>query len=505
MESDGLTSTHPDHINNKDLETLIIASIQTLKRAKQKCGKEEVFNLVIDSINDDISKEMFENILMQLIDNKSVKLNIIGDRTCLSIPKENVSINEISSENLDKQNECDVVGTQIENEREIENENEIDNSNTTTNYEIDDGNQPVRKEDSIDNKLKDFKESVLKEFNSFKTMFFTEVNHMKSQLLSNYKPHNINTSTDNFERLITILQENNEFLKEQLKQKDKIIDNLFKQLSRNDDFIKLTSKTEQITEALHKQVENDQKTESTQTEEMTEYTHNSLSIALETSDCEDSNRDKEPLIQESHSDMTKEDHPEKDKQEKNITNKDHSQKESLNSIDKDKKSVVVLGDSMLKLLNGYEMSKRVNSDCNVYVKSFSGATTQCMEDYIKPSLRKNPNHFIIHVGTNDLATDKTPEGIAEKIVNLATAVKSETCDVSISSIILRTDNKQLNQKGVEVNAYLKDLCKEKNIYFINNSKRIKAQHLNQGRLHLNRKGSNILSSIFVNEICKILN
>ena len=104
-----------------------------------------------------------------------------------------------------------------------------------------------------------------------------------------------------------------------------------------------------------------------------------------------------------------------------------------------------------------------------------------------------------------LATEKTPKAIAEKIVELALLVKKETCDVSISSIILRTDNKQLNQKGVEVNAYVKDLCKEKNIYFIDNSKRIKAQHLNQGRLHLNRKGSNILSSIFVNEISKILN
>ena len=94
------------------------------------------------------------------------------------------------------------------------------------------------------------------------------------------------------------------------------------------------------------------------------------------------------------------------------------------------------------------MSKRVKSDCNVFVKSFSGETAQCMEDYIKPSLRTNPNHVIIHVGTNDLASDKTPKEIAEKIVNLTSLVKSETCDISVSSIVLRTDNTQSNQKGV---------------------------------------------------------
>ena len=182
MESDGIASTHPDRINNKDLETLIIASIQTLKRTKQKCGKEEVFNLVSDSIQDDISQEIFENILTRLMDDRKVKLNIIGNRTCLSLPKEDISINEMSNETLDKQNECDVDGTQIENE----NENKIDSSNTTASYEIDIGNEPLRKRDSIDNKLKEFTENILKEFNSFKTMFFTEVNHMKGQLLSNY-------------------------------------------------------------------------------------------------------------------------------------------------------------------------------------------------------------------------------------------------------------------------------------------------------------------------------
>ena len=57
---------------------------------------------------------------------------------------------------------------------------------------------------------------------------------------------------------------------------------------------------------------------------------------------------------------------------------------------------------MLKHLNGWEMSKKVKSDCKIFVKHFSGATTNCMEDYTKPSLRKDSNNTIVHVGKNDL-------------------------------------------------------------------------------------------------------
>ena len=74
---------------------------------------------------------------------------------------------------------------------------------------------------------------------------------------------------------------------------------------------------------------------------------------------------------------------------------------------------------MLKHLNDWEMSKKkVQSDCKIFVKHFSGATTNCMEDYIKPSLRKDPNRIILHVGTNDLILDSTSKYTATSIVNL---------------------------------------------------------------------------------------
>ena len=128
-----------------------------------------------------------------------------------------------------------------------------------------------------------------------------------------------------------------------------------------------------------------------------------------------------------------------------------------------------------------------------------------MKDYIKPSQRVNSDHYILHVGTNDLCLDRSPELIAKSVIDLALTLKSESHNVSVSNIIVRNDSDTLNKKGCEVNAILMVLSKEKNIYFIDNSKKIKPQHLNKGELHLNQKGSRLLSDIFLKEISHVFN
>ena len=169
-----------------------------------------------------------------------------------------------------------------------------------------------------------------------------------------------------------------------------------------------------------------------------------------------------------------------------------------------KKSVIILSDSMTKLLNGWEMTKRIQSNCKIYVKTFSGATVSCMEDYMKSSLRNPSDNLILHVGTNNLSSEKSSMEIAELIINMTCRLKSGIHDVSVSTITLRTDDKKLNEKGMEVNLHLKELSKEKNIFLIDKSRKIKAQHLNIGKLHLTKYGSRALSKNFVNEISKVL-
>ena len=161
---------------------------------------------------------------------------------------------------------------------------------------------------------------------------------------------------------------------------------------------------------------------------------------------------------------------------------------------------------MIKHLNGWDISKKTHkSECKIYEKSFASAKTSCMKDYLKPSLRSTPNHFILHVGKNDLNSNQTWEIIPKEIIDLATSLKNNQHDVSVSNIILRTDNSKLNAKWFEVNQILSEWCHERNIYLIDHSKNINPNHLNKGKLHLNKKGSNILSRTFVNEISRVFN
>ena len=69
----------------------------------------------------------------------------------------------------------------------------------------------------------------------------------------------------------------------------------------------------------------------------------------------------------------------------------------------------------------------------MYVKRFFGATTDCMKAYVKAFLRNPLDHFILHVGTNDLISNQTSEEIATSMILHK--------GVSLLSIILRTDDK----------------------------------------------------------------
>ena len=46
------------------------------------------------------------------------------------------------------------------------------------------------------------------------------------------------------------------------------------------------------------------------------------------------------------------------------------------------------------------------------VKPFPGANLSDMEDFVKPLVRKMPDKFILHVGTNDIKSS-SPKAIAE--------------------------------------------------------------------------------------------
>ena len=87
----------------------------------------------------------------------------------------------------------------------------------------------------------------------------------------------------------------------------------------------------------------------------------------------------------------------------------------------------------------------------IYVKTFPGATTECMIDYAKPTMKHEPDFVILHRGINGLKSANSPEEISDEIIKLALIMKTDNNDIAISGILPRND--ELNMKGQKVTCY----------------------------------------------------
>ena len=70
-----------------------------------------------------------------------------------------------------------------------------------------------------------------------------------------------------------------------------------------------------------------------------------------------------------------------------------------------------------------------------------------MKGYLKSLSAQNAGHFVLHVGTIDLKSEKPSKAIVKEIMNIAISLKSEAHHVSVSNIIGRTDNQQSQSKS----------------------------------------------------------
>lgn len=72
-----------------------------------------------------------------------------------------------------------------------------------------------------------------------------------------------------------------------------------------------------------------------------------------------------------------------------------------------------------------------------------------MKDYSQPTTMKNPDHMVIHIGTDNLPARKQTDNIAKDIVEIEL-----TCDVSILNTVLRkeqyTKKKNLRKKSCTI-------------------------------------------------------
>ena len=80
---------------------------------------------------------------------------------------------------------------------------------------------------------------------------------------------------------------------------------------------------------------------------------------------------------------------------------------------------------MLKDIEQQKLRKGLNNKERIFVKHFSGATVEDMENYVIPSKKYENDLVILHVGTNDLRDQKAATEIAEEIAEVAIDMKTE--------------------------------------------------------------------------------
>ena len=158
---------------------------------------------------------------------------------------------------------------------------------------------------------------------------------------------------------------------------------------------------------------------------------------------------------------------------------------------KDQKKVFIIGDSMIKNITGTGISR----ENIIKMRPHPGATTIDICDYIKPELRQKLDVVIVHCGTNDIPNNiNTVKKIKKLVKEIEENNHENIPQVVISSIIKRYDQ-DYNEEIQSINDKLQRFCTSKCLSFVDN-KNIDKSCLNEGKLHLNRRGSSFLANNF---------
>ena len=87
---------------------------------------------------------------------------------------------------------------------------------------------------------------------------------------------------------------------------------------------------------------------------------------------------------------------------------------------------------------------------NNKIRKYPGGSSTGILDHIKRSLRKEPDHIVIHAGTNDLTNDHNYLNTVKKIVKTVRKTCKNT-KLCFSSLICRTDLKDIDENVMKTN------------------------------------------------------
>ena len=120
-----------------------------------------------------------------------------------------------------------------------------------------------------------------------------------------------------------------------------------------------------------------------------------------------------------------------------------------------KKKVIMVGDSITKFLRSDELS---TSKCSVTVMKHPGCSTEDMIDCIKHIARKKPGTILLDIGTNDLTKGiNTTKNIRKCVKAFRKMYNTENIQIGFSRIMYKSD-KDFSKEISELNVKLKKYC-----------------------------------------------
>ena len=138
------------------------------------------------------------------------------------------------------------------------------------------------------------------------------------------------------------------------------------------------------------------------------------------------------------------------------------------------RNITILEDSIIKEMKAFKMKQGISQKDKVYIKSFPGATVECMTD---PSMEFKSDTILLHCGTNDLRTEKSTEEISLSVIKYAKKINSNVNEVIVSGIIART-------------CFLKLKCNENSLLCCDNGNISKTYHLKTNAVAFKLKWNN---------------
>ena len=200
----------------------------------------------------------------------------------------------------------------------------------------------------------------------------------------------------------------------------------------------------------------------------------------------------------------------------NSSSETQEQRTSTETLPTDQHSynVFIAGDSVTSNLSRNKMS---GTNLEVRIKSHSGGKLQHIHNTIIAMAEDDDEYIcktdavIIHAGTNNLSDGDSVEDIVKQNKDLAETIHqiNPECQIIISSILPRKNDKLANKVIEQTNQSLKQLCDSRSFAFLDSTRSFISDgdintSLYKDNIHLNAKGGKIFGEAICDKFRDIL-